>query len=40
MKRKDYKTLESIFAHPVHGDIQWPDILALFRELGAEIAER
>lgn len=27
-------------AHPVPGNIQWPDILALFRELGAEITER
>ncbi len=40
MKRKNLKTLESIFAHPVPGNIQWPDILALFRELGAEITER
>ncbi len=40
MKRKNLKTLESIFTHPVPGNIQWPDILALFRELGAEISER
>ena len=40
MKRKHHKTLESVFAHPVPGTIQWPDILALFRELGAEITER
>ena len=40
MKRKNLKTMESIFVHPVPGDIQWPDIVALFRELGAEITER
>jgi hypothetical protein len=40
VKRKNLKTLESIFAHPVPGNIQWLDILALFRELGAEITER
>lgn len=40
MKRKHHKTLESIFAQPVPGNIQWPDILAFFRELGAEITER
>lgn len=40
MKRKHVKTLGSIFAHPVPANIQWPDIVALFRELGAEITER
>jgi hypothetical protein len=40
VKRKHAKTLESIFAHPVPANIQWPDIVALFRELGAEITER
>lgn len=40
MKRKHHKTLESIFAYPVPGNIQWPDIVALFRELGAEVTER
>jgi len=40
VKRKHHKTLESIFAHPVPGNIQWLDIVALFRELGAEITER
>jgi len=40
VKRKHVKTLESIFAHPVPANIQWSDIVALFRELGAEITER
>ena len=40
MKRKHLKTLTAIFAHPVPGNIQWSDILALFKELGAEITER
>lgn len=29
-----------IFARPVSGGIKWPDIEALFIELGAEIQER
>ncbi|WP_369412317.1 type II toxin-antitoxin system HicA family toxin [Geotalea toluenoxydans] len=40
MRRKHLKTLASIFTHPVPGNIQWPDIVALFKELGAEITER
>lgn len=40
MKRKHQKTLESIFARPVSGNIQWRDIEALFVELGAEVTER
>ena len=40
MKRKHQKTLESIFSHPVSGNIQWRDIEALLLELGAEINER
>jgi hypothetical protein len=40
MKRKHAKTLQAIFSHPVPANIQWPDIVALFRELGAEITER
>jgi len=40
MKRKHQKTLESIFAHPVSGNIPWRDIEALLSELGAAIEER
>lgn len=39
MKRKHQKTLESLFAHPVSGNIPWRDIEALLAELGAEISE-
>ncbi len=40
MKKKNQNTLKKIFAHPVSGSIRWPDIEALFMELGAEITER
>lgn len=40
MKRKHERTPEAIFARPISGNIQWRDIEALFRELGAEITER
>jgi hypothetical protein len=40
VKRKSVKTLAVIFTHPVPGNIQWPDILALLKEHGAEITER
>jgi hypothetical protein len=40
VKRKQIKTLGLIFARPVPVNIQWSDIVALFRELGAEITER
>jgi HicA-like toxin of HicAB toxin-antitoxin system len=40
MKRKHQRTLELIFARPASGSICWADIEALFRELGAELAER
>jgi hypothetical protein len=40
MKRKHQRTLELIFARPTSGNIRWVDIEALFRELGAELAER
>jgi hypothetical protein len=40
MKRKHRRTLEAIFARPVSANIQWRDIDALFRALGAEIEER
>jgi len=40
MKRKHRKTLEALFLHPPSANIKWSDIEGLFRELGAEIAER
>jgi len=40
VKLKHKRTLELIFARPVSGNVRWADILALFRELGAEIKER
>jgi HicA toxin of bacterial toxin-antitoxin, len=40
MKRKHQRTLEAIFTHPTSANIQWKDVEALFRELGAEISER
>lgn len=40
MKRKYQKTLDLIFSHLISGNIQWPDIEALFIELGAVISER
>ena len=40
MKRKHAKTLAAIFAHPTSANIQWRDIEALFKSLGAEVVER
>ncbi len=40
MKRKCAKTLAAIFTHPTPANIQWRDIEALFRVLGADIEER
>lgn len=40
MKRKHEATLRKIYDRPVSGGIKWPDIEALFLELGAEVAER
>ena len=40
MKRKHQSTLDLIFTRPASGNIRWVDIEALFRELGAELAER
>ncbi len=37
---KHQKTLELIFSRPVSANIKWQDIEGLFRELGAELAER
>lgn len=40
MKRKYIKTLTAIFARPVSGNVQWREIEALFKALGASIQER
>ena len=40
MKRRHQRTLEALFAHPTPANIQWSDIVALLRGLGAEISER
>ena len=40
MKRKHQKTLVQIYTRPTSGNIQWTDIEALFKALGAEISER
>lgn len=40
MKRKHAKTLAAIFAHPTSANIQWRDIEALFKSLGADVEER
>lgn len=40
MKRKSQRIVELIHSRPVSANIRWSDIEALFKELGAEIAER
>ncbi|WP_029919321.1 type II toxin-antitoxin system HicA family toxin [Nevskia soli] len=40
MKRKHAKTLATIFARPTSANIQWRDVEALFKSLGADIEER
>lgn len=40
MKRRHAKTLAAIFAHPTSANIQWRDVEALLKALGAEIEER
>ena len=40
MKRKQTRTLAAIFTPPTSANIQWKDVEALFRDLGAEITER
>lgn len=39
MNSKQRKTLEAIFADPVHSDIRWSAVVSLFRALGAEVGE-
>lgn len=40
MKRKHTKLLAAIFAHPTSANIQWQEVEALFKSLGADIEER
>ena len=40
MKRRHQRTVALIYARPVSANIRWADIEALFKDLGAEIAER
>ncbi len=40
MRRKHQRTVELIYTRPVSANIRWSDIEALFKELGADIAER
>ena len=40
MKRKHQRTVELIYARPVSANLRWSDLEGLFKELGAEIAER
>ncbi len=39
MNAKHRKTLELIFENPVRPDVNWSDIEALLRHIGAEISE-
>jgi hypothetical protein len=39
-ERRHQRTLELVFARPVSANVRSADIETLFRELGAEIAER
>lgn len=40
MKAKHRRTLELIFSRPTPAGVKWLDVVALFKELGAEIVER
>jgi len=40
MKRQSQRTLALIFARPTSANVQWREIEAMFRELGAELSER
>lgn len=39
MKRKHQRTVELIYSRPVSANVRWSDVEALFKALGAEIAE-
>ena len=40
MKRQHRRTLEALFARPTSANVQWRDVEALFRELGADVSAR
>ena len=40
MNRKQTKLLTAIFARPTSANIQWREVEALFKSLGADIEER
>lgn len=40
MKARRQRTLKLIFARPASANIKWSDVVALFKELGAEMIER
>jgi len=39
MRSKHARTLDLIFNRPASGNVKWPEVEALFKELGATIAE-
>lgn len=39
MKSKDKRTLSSVFADPINGNIEWSKIEALFLALGCQVIE-
>jgi len=39
MSSKHQKTLALLFADPIRADVNWADIIALLRHLGAEVSE-
>ncbi len=39
MHNKHIQTLKAVFAEPVRSNIQWSDVEALLRGLGAELSE-
>ena len=40
MNKRHKKTLNSIFAQPISGNIRWRDVESLLKSLGAVISER
>lgn len=40
MNKRHRRTLNSIFAQPISGNIKWRDVEALLRNLGAVLSER
>lgn len=40
LKRKHFRTLQTIFARPISANLQWRDVEALLIALGGEIEER